>query len=301
VLIFAPADGSAFAPQSLVEFEGSAYDVDDGILDGDAIAWTSSLDGALGNGAVLATTSLRTGTHMITMRATDSDGNTASAAVTVRIAGAAPGLDLLVAPLDTLPTRCVEATISPHADPGGVGLALVQYSLDGGATWTDVPLNRLPYKFRVPGSGFVHLVARVVDQAGQVTARDAKFFIDSACAQSGPPRIDGAVGAKGTAAPGVVFVDVVLSNRGQDVARALTLAGVTPRTLAGSGAVTYDASRSPALPRVLPDLAPGASTTVRLFFNVPAGVRRFALTENGSLRDSLDRTFRFSINQSVLP
>jgi hypothetical protein len=301
VAILQPPDGAAFAPQALVELEGSAYDVDDGLLQGAAITWTSSLDGALGTGTVLGLTSLRSGTHMITMRATDKDGNTASAMSTVRVAGAAPGLDLLVAPLNTLPTTCVEATIVPHADPGGVGLALVEYSLDAGVSWRSVPLSRLPFKFRVPGSGFIHLIARVYDAAGQVTARDAKFFVDSACAQAGPPRVDGVLAAKGAAQPGVQFVDVALTNNGQGDALRLRLDGVAPRTLAGAGAVSYNSALSPALPLALPDLAPGASTTVRLYFNVPAGVSRFAVTETGSLQDSFGRAYKFSISQSVMP
>lgn len=301
VAIVQPPPGAAFAPQTLVELEGMAYDVDDGVLDGAAMSWTSSLDGPLGSGSVLGVTTLRSGSHMITLRATDKDGNTASAVSTVHVAGAAPGLDLLIAPLDTLPTTCVEATIIPRADPGGVALALVEYSLDGGAGWSSVPLNRLPFKFRVPGSGFIHLIARVYDAAGQVTARDAKFFVDSACAAAGPPRIDAALAGKGVVAPGVLYVDVTLGNGGQGVARQVRVDSLALRTLAGSGVPTIDTSRSPALPLVFPDLAPGASSTVRLYLNVPATVRRFSLGEQGSLQDSFGRALKFSTIQQVLP
>jgi hypothetical protein len=301
VQILAPEPGLAVAQGVLVQFEGSAYDVDDGLLDGDAIVWQSNLNGELGTGAVLATTTLSRGTHTITMTATDSDGNSATATTTVRVAGAPPALTLVVTPLDTLPTTCMEASIVVQPDTGGVGLALAEYSLDGGSSWTQIPLNRLPFKFIVPGSGFVHLIVRVFDEAGQLAVRDQKFFVDSACAVSGSPRLDGHVAAQGSAAPGVMFVDVVVRNGGQGPARAVHLDSVLPRTLAGMGTVTLDTTRSPVLPLALPDLDPGASATVRLYFNVPATVRRFAIVENGGLADIFGRTFKFSINQSVLP
>ncbi|WP_143132915.1 hypothetical protein [Pseudoduganella namucuonensis] len=52
---------------------------------------------------------------MITMRAADRDGNTASAMATIRMAGAAPGLRLQVTPLDTLPTTSAGARAARRA------------------------------------------------------------------------------------------------------------------------------------------------------------------------------------------
>lgn len=301
VQILAPLANAAYPRETEVQFEGTAYDVDDGMLDDTAVTWRSSLDGVLGNGAFLATTALRPGTHAITMSAVDSDGNTREAATTVRIAGAAPLLTLGVTPLDTLPTTCTEASIIVDAGAGGVGIDKAEYSLDGGVTWTQVPANRLPYRFIVPGSGYIHLVARVFDQAGQLAVRDAKFFVNSACAVAGPPRFDGVLGGQGAAGTGSMHVDVVLRNGGQGPARAARLTGVALRTLSGTGTVTLDTARSPALPLALPDLAAGASHTVRLYFNVPAGVKRFSVTENGELSDIFGRSYKFSINQSVIP
>src|SRR5450830_953008 len=301
VQILAPLANAAYPRDTEVQFEGTAYDIDDGMLDDAAVTWRSSLDGVLGNGAFVATTGLRPGTHAITMSATDSDGNTREATTTVRIAGAAPLLTLAVTPLDTLPTTCTEASIIVDANAGGVGIDKAEYSLNGGVAWTQVPANRLPYRFIVPGSGYIHLVARVFDQAGQLAVRDAKFFVNSACAVAGPPRFDGALGGQGAAGTGSMYVDVVLRNGGQGPARAARLTGVALRTLSGTGTVTLDTARSPALPLALPDLAAGASHTVRLYFNVPAGVKRFSVTESGELSDIFDRGYKFSINQSVIP
>jgi hypothetical protein len=52
----------------------SAFDPEDRMLPGDAIAWSSSIDGALGTGSELVVDSLSAGTHTITATVTDSDG-----------------------------------------------------------------------------------------------------------------------------------------------------------------------------------------------------------------------------------
>src|SRR5262249_54707773 len=49
-----------------------------------------------------------------------------------------------------------------------------------------VPLNHLPFRFSVPGEGFVHLVARATDIAGQTIAKDNKFFIEEPCTNNPP-------------------------------------------------------------------------------------------------------------------
>lgn len=299
--IVTPEARRAYALDSMVEFEASVYDVDDGVLDGEALRWSSDRDGELGHGALLAINTLRSGTHLITLHAQDSDGNTASATTEVRIAGAAPTLSLTVTPLDTLPTTCVEATVAPKAEPGGVGLALTEYSVDGGESWQAIAPNRLPFKFIVPGSGFIHLLARTTDEAGQLVARDAKFFINSPCEQGGVPRLDGHITAKGTAAPGVVFVEVALTNSGAGLAQQIRIDSLALRTLSGSGTVTFNTAQSPSLPIALTDLGMTESTSVRLYFNVPASVKRFSVTENISLQDKFGRPLKFANSQAVTP
>ena len=294
--IVAPLSGMAVPVQALVQLEGAVYDVDDGMLDGAAVQWTSNLDGLLGTGAVLDVYTLRPGRHNITLNAKDADGNPTQARTTVAVAGSLPQVSLNVTPLDTLPTTCVEAVIGARAD-AAVDLAGVDYSLDGGATWTNVPLAGLPYKFIVPGSGYFHLIARAIDTAGQVTASDSKFFTQSACQQTGTPRLDGTATVTPGAA-GSVNVDLVLRNAGTGVARAVRIDKVALRTLTGAGTATLAA---PALPVTVGNLSAGASTTVRLQVTVPAGVKRFSLAETGQLTDAYGRVSAFSINQAVTP
>lgn len=85
LLIISPAPGSAVPMQSQLRFEGSAFDIDDGVLQGDAIGWRSDRDGFLGTGVMLRTSALSAGIHRITMSATDSEGNVSSATITVRV------------------------------------------------------------------------------------------------------------------------------------------------------------------------------------------------------------------------
>ena len=185
--IIFPQANNVFQFQELVWLRGSAFDMDDGFLDGNSVRWESDRDGALGTGASLPITTLTRGAHRITMTATDSDANAASRSVDITVAGDGPTLDLTVTPLSVLPTTCVQVDIDARA--GSVDLATVEYSLDAGATWTPVSLNSLPFRFIVPGQGFFHLVTRAIDIAGQTVAKDNKFFIDSPCTNINTPPV----------------------------------------------------------------------------------------------------------------
>jgi hypothetical protein len=84
-LIAAPQDGQVFFPAQAVTLNGSAYDPEDGTLDGAALTWSSDVAGELGSGASLNTTLLATGDHIITLTATDSDGLSSKTEVKVTI------------------------------------------------------------------------------------------------------------------------------------------------------------------------------------------------------------------------
>jgi len=197
--ILSPAHDVVVQPGHLF-LEGVGTDVDEGTLTGSALTWSSDHAGELGSGELLDV-DLATGTHRIQLKATDSDGNSDTANVTVVVAGAAPLVDLTAVALDTLPTTCVAATIAVTAS--GLPASLVDYSLDGGETWQTVPLSRLPFRFIVPGSGFFHVIARAFDAAGQSTADDEEFFTSATCTQQTdltPPEVTATVtGTPGTA------------------------------------------------------------------------------------------------------
>lgn len=85
VSISAPTNGASYPSGTSVSFTGSATDVQDGSLSG-SIAWTSSLDGAIGTGAAVAKV-LTVGTHTITAKATDSGSLIGQATISVTITG----------------------------------------------------------------------------------------------------------------------------------------------------------------------------------------------------------------------
>lgn len=94
VSITAPASGSTFASGAEITFSATASDVEDGDLSS-AIAWTSSIDGAIGTGASISAV-LSAGTHTITASVTDSGNLSASDTISVTVEGGSTGGALVV-------------------------------------------------------------------------------------------------------------------------------------------------------------------------------------------------------------
>ena len=74
VEIIEPHNASVQAPGQSVQLYGYAYDTEDGELDGAGFAWTSDLDGHLGQGNPIMA-SLSKGQHVLTLSTVDADGN----------------------------------------------------------------------------------------------------------------------------------------------------------------------------------------------------------------------------------
>lgn len=83
ITIMSPASGSTVTPGTVLAFNGSALDAEDGNLSA-AMIWTSNVDGLLGRGAAFAR-ALSAGTHTITARAADSTGVKGYATITVTV------------------------------------------------------------------------------------------------------------------------------------------------------------------------------------------------------------------------
>jgi len=82
--VLSPEDGDTFLAGKPLLLQGYAYDLEDGTLGEAALGWSSDLDGDLGVGSqVLANLSL--GQHIITLTATDSDGNTVTATINIAV------------------------------------------------------------------------------------------------------------------------------------------------------------------------------------------------------------------------
>ena len=80
--VSAPTDGDTYLVGDLTVLQGNAYDLEDGMLEESALAWTSSLDGDLGTGSTVLVT-LSPGQHVITLTAMDRDGNVATDSLNV--------------------------------------------------------------------------------------------------------------------------------------------------------------------------------------------------------------------------
>lgn len=138
IVINSPVNGAVQQSANPVYLTGGAYDADDGVLKGHALQWSDSAEGALGSGSPL-TVVLKPGSHTITLTSTDSDGNVLTATTQITLGGGAP-----VVTLTTSQNECYSASINATPGPSGADLSTVKYSLDGGATYTSIPLGSLP-------------------------------------------------------------------------------------------------------------------------------------------------------------
>lgn len=84
VEITAPAEGASFRQTEVVTFSATASDPEQGDLSS-LVQWISSLNGTLGTGATITTTTLSVGTHVITATVVDNLGQRASDTVTIQI------------------------------------------------------------------------------------------------------------------------------------------------------------------------------------------------------------------------
>jgi len=84
VTITSPTNGSSFVAGTTVTLTATAIDAEDGDL-ASALAWSSSLDGALGSGGSIATAALSVGLHTIVAAATDSGGREGQASINVNV------------------------------------------------------------------------------------------------------------------------------------------------------------------------------------------------------------------------
>jgi hypothetical protein len=87
VTIHNPREGAEQNSEGTLILDGSAEDMEEGRLRGEALVWTSDVDGTLGVGeeVFLDLSTLTPGVHQITLTATDSDGMVGMATVNMTI------------------------------------------------------------------------------------------------------------------------------------------------------------------------------------------------------------------------
>lgn len=146
VSITAPDDGTAYAPGATVQLTATASDPEDGNLSS-SITWTSSIDGNLGTGASINTSSLGSGTHTITASVEDGGGLSDSDSITIRIGTDAPVTSGLVLHLDAdVGVTLASGAVTGWADLSPAGNHVTGYNgvqRIGSATQTGGPALRL--------------------------------------------------------------------------------------------------------------------------------------------------------------
>jgi hypothetical protein len=239
VSIVSPDPGTVQQAADVVQFNGVGYDPDDGTLSGNALAWSSSLQGSIGNGNSLSV-NLQTGVHTITLTATDSDGNSISTSQTITITNQSPAITANLATLSSPPntaSTCTTLTFSAAPGPNGAPIASLLYSVDGGNTFTSVPLNQLPDTVYVPGTGLVSLVVEAIDAAGMSYGQSANYFNLYPCASLTVPNVLGQ--DQNTAANTIANAGLTPGNATSGASTTVTAGNVMGQTpLAGTGIPT---------------------------------------------------------------
>jgi hypothetical protein len=239
------------------------------------------------------------GTTTVSFNAEDNAGNKETAqSLTVRLDKTSP----VVTPPGAISVTATEA----GGARGSASPALAAF-LGGGAAVDNLDPSPVRLAPQTGGAdadnstlfppGPTTVAFRYQDVAGNIGSATATVTV----AVIGKPVIAGAIVAKGVQQPGVRYYDLRFTNTGSGPARNVSVNQLLFRALSGSGAVTYNTTLSPALPIVIGDLAAGASSTVRVFLNVPSTVTRFSITENGQVEDTAGNNFTFSIGQATFP
>ena len=185
--IVRPRNGSVLGGPNVLMLEATAFDREDGELGASSITWTSSLDGTLAStgSARVSLSLLSLGTHILTASATDADGVSTSATVSVTVNDdntPPTGLD------DTAYSRTVRGTvvadvlandtdIERDIDPGT--LTVLVPASRGGATVEPAAVPGRPrpaVRYRPAAAGVDVLVYEVCDRLRQCTTAELAIF-----------------------------------------------------------------------------------------------------------------------------
>lgn len=85
VVIQSPADGTRIQYGQLINFSGAAFDAQDTFVADGGLVWQDAFGAVIGSGALISSDALRVGINVITLMATNSAGESASASVTITV------------------------------------------------------------------------------------------------------------------------------------------------------------------------------------------------------------------------
>lgn len=115
----------------------------------------------------------------------------------------------------------------------------------------------------------------------------------------GIPQVTVTLLDQGLQSAGVYFLDLQITNNGSGVAELTSPTQFSYLTVSGTGQVTYDTTLSPKVPFGAYSLAPNASTTARIYVDVPATVTQFSLSLSVETQDSVGTEYTFSGTQTI--
>lgn len=238
------------------------------------------------------------GAATVTCTATDASGNSSSGTFKVTVVDT-------TAPVVTAPANITVPATEAGGARGNAWPALASFLAVGSAVdAVDLaPIRLAPQAAGADADnstlfpvGTTTVTFRFRDASGNTgtAAADVTVII-------GQPRLSGKIAAKGRETSGALYLDLNLTNTGTGNARNIMLNQVLLRTLSGTGTVTYNTTLSPALPYSAGNLDVGATSVIRLYFNVPSTVTKFSITENGTVRNVVGTSYNYSIGQAVIP
>lgn len=186
-VINTPTDGGSAAQGTLIAFTGEAGDCEDGVLTGDSLVWTSSIDKNLGTGVSLNTSGLSVGQHTIMLKATDSGGLSGSDSITFTITpNTAPAASILL-PLNnsSFKNGAVVTFAGTGADTedgtlAGDSLVWTSNLDDEIGTGNSFQKNNLSV-------GAHTITLKVTDSAGLTGSKSVKITVESEPAPNTPP------------------------------------------------------------------------------------------------------------------
>ncbi len=287
----AAANGTA-----TVNLDGSASNDPDG--DSLTFTWAGPFGAVSGAQPQVV---MPTGVNVLQLTVDDGKSGTASSNVTITVNAPADTTPPVVTPPASITIPATEA----GGARGSASAALAAF-LAAGSAIDAVDPSPMRLSTQVGGvdannSSLFPLGTTVVTFRFQDASGNLGSATASVTVVLGTPRISAAVIGKGVDASGARYVDLQLTNTGTGNARNVKINQLPLRTLSGSGTVSYNTTLSPALPISIGSLDVGGPKTVRLFFNVPATVTRYSLTESGTLQDVAATNYSFSASQSVIP
>jgi hypothetical protein len=243
------------------------------------------------------------GTRTATLQVTDSGPSSIQTSSLTGIGGTQPAVTLSPGSL-TFPEQSINSSSSPLSvtltNSGNQTLSIASIVASGPFSQTNTCGSSL-------GAGLsctINVVFQPTSEGpftGSITITDnapgSPQVIGLSGQAFGTPRISATIAGQSQSGT-TLTATLQITNDGTGAADQVRINQIGLRTLSGTGTVTLT---GPLLPVSAGNLSIGASTAVTLTLNVPATVKKFSLTEKGSLQNIAGSTFGFAGSEVIYP